>query len=294
MAIEAIMRLGRDCFLAKTDIKSAFHLLPVHPDDHHLLGLKFQGAFYYDRMLAMGLGVSCQIFEKFSSALQWIAQSKLGVQNMLHILDDFLIIAPTQAACAAQLKAFQDMCADVGVPLAPDKTEGPAQVLTFAGIQLDTQQLEARLPEEKVAHFGKHAVEIGRRRKCTLRELQSVIGGVNHCCCVIPGGRAFLRRLIDLTKGLNKPHFKTRLNNAARADLAIWVTFLAEFNGRAFMLPNEWLASDVLQLYTDASTTVGFGALLGKRWFAGLWPEPCKTLNIAVLELYPIVIAAIV
>jgi len=91
MAIVAIMHLDRGCFLAKTDIKSAFRLLPVHPSNYmyHLLGFSFQNAFYYDRMLAMGLGVSCQIFEKFSGTLQWVAQNKLGIANMRHILDDF-------------------------------------------------------------------------------------------------------------------------------------------------------------------------------------------------------------
>ena len=34
--------------------------------------------------------------------------------------------------------------------MAPEKTEGPSPVLTFAGIELDCLQYEARLPQEKV------------------------------------------------------------------------------------------------------------------------------------------------
>ena len=34
--------------------------------------------------------------------------------------------------------------------MAPDKTEGPSQVLTSAGIELDCLEMEARLPKEKV------------------------------------------------------------------------------------------------------------------------------------------------
>lgn len=37
-AVSVIKELGRGCFLAKTDIKSAFRLLPVHPEDYMLLG----------------------------------------------------------------------------------------------------------------------------------------------------------------------------------------------------------------------------------------------------------------
>jgi len=41
MAIKQITALGRGTLLAKVDIKSAFHLLPVHPADHHLLAMKW-------------------------------------------------------------------------------------------------------------------------------------------------------------------------------------------------------------------------------------------------------------
>ena len=31
--IQAILKLGQGCFMAKTDIKAAFRQYPVHPDD---------------------------------------------------------------------------------------------------------------------------------------------------------------------------------------------------------------------------------------------------------------------
>ena len=39
-AINGIKRFGPGSFLAKTDIESAFRLIPVHPDDYKLLGMK--------------------------------------------------------------------------------------------------------------------------------------------------------------------------------------------------------------------------------------------------------------
>ena len=38
--------------------------------------------------------------------------------------------------------------------MAPEKTEGPSQVLQFAGIELDCINLEARLPMEKVSKIS--------------------------------------------------------------------------------------------------------------------------------------------
>jgi hypothetical protein len=34
-AIAIIKKLGRGCFLAKTDIKSAFRIIPIRPADYH-------------------------------------------------------------------------------------------------------------------------------------------------------------------------------------------------------------------------------------------------------------------
>ena len=53
--IEGIMRFGQGCFLAKTDIESAFRLIPVHPDDYELLGMYWEGKYYYDKVLPFGL-----------------------------------------------------------------------------------------------------------------------------------------------------------------------------------------------------------------------------------------------
>ena len=54
-AMDSVMRLGRHSLMAKLDIKSAFRLCPVHPSEHHLLGMCWQGRYYFDRVLPFGL-----------------------------------------------------------------------------------------------------------------------------------------------------------------------------------------------------------------------------------------------
>ena len=56
-------------------------------------------------------------------------------------------------------------------------------------------------------------------------------------------------------------------------------------------LDYRFLSQDVLQLFTDASNTIGYGGYFGPRWFAGEWANELKTLNIAIFELYPICLA---
>ena len=290
-AIDIICSLESGSYLSKTDIQSAFRIIPVHPSNYHLLGFHWNGMYYFDKTLAMGLSASCQIFERFSSALQWIAQTWFNIPNMLHILDDFLIISPTQSAGERHLQSFMSMCASIGVPLAPHKTEGPSTVLTFAGIQLDTTRREAAIPHDKLIRYTTMVHDIMRCKRVSLRQLQSVIGCLNHCAYIIPGGRAFLRRLIDLTIGITRPHYHVRFNKEVRKDLAMWYIFLKDFNGKALFLEREWTSSTTLHMYTDSAQSLGYGAIFQDRWLWGAWPEQWTAYDITLLELYPIVVA---
>lgn len=120
----------------------------------------------------------------------------------------------------------------LGIPMAPEKTVGPSTTLAFAGIELDTVAVEARLPLEKLEKCRDLISSFLRRRKVTLKEVQSLAGLLNLACAVMVPGRAFLRRLIDLTIGVKRPHFLIRLSKAE--DLMVWQTFLSGFNGRSF------------------------------------------------------------
>ena len=136
-AIQQIKLAGAGCFLSKTDIKNAFRIIPILPQGYYLLGMKWQGMYYYDRSMPMGCSSSCKTFETFSSALKWIAQNKLHIRHILHLLDDILIIAPSYQLCQAQLSLFVDLCSYLGVSIAPEKTRGPSTTLCFAGDELD-------------------------------------------------------------------------------------------------------------------------------------------------------------
>ena len=39
--IDGIMLLGRGTLLAKFDAESAYRIIPVHPNDHYLLGMQW-------------------------------------------------------------------------------------------------------------------------------------------------------------------------------------------------------------------------------------------------------------
>ena len=91
--------------------------------------------------------------------------------------------------------------------------------------------------------------------------------------------------------GIVKQHYFIRFNKEIRADLSMWLHFLDNFNGKSVLLKEDWESSDVTQLFTDASGSVGFAAVFGSKWFAAEWSESLSLMQIAIKELFPIVLA---
>ena len=289
-AIQYIIQLGQGSYLSKVDIKSAFRLVPVHPDDYHLLGFTFQGEFYYDRCLAMGCSSSCAIFESFSSALEWAMKNRLGVLQCTHMIDDFLIVEKTKGDCAWSLKTFEIVCKRLGVPFAPEKTVGPETSLTFLGVQLCTQKMLAYLPEDKLWKYAEDIESLLQNKVCRVKDIQRLAGKLNWASAVVTPGRTFNRRLFNAICGVKNPvHFVT-ISEGIKADLKMWMEFFQTHNGKSFIARRKLLTSEDLQLYTDASSQ-GAGVVFGTQWQQIIFPASWKKINIAILELYPIVVA---
>jgi len=290
-AVDILIKFGKQCFLSKIDIEHAYKIIPIHPTSYHLLGFAIKDQYFFDKTLPMGLSYSCNLFEQFSCALHWIILNKLGILGCVHVLDDFLFISPADRIKAKNdLDRFLEFANKLGLPIKDEKTVFPTTMLTFLGLELDSDKMEIRLPMDKLERLRELLKTFLKRKKVTLNELQSLIGLLNFTCMVVVPGRAFLRRIIDLTKGIQKPHHKRRLKKSAKADLLAWSLFVENFNGKNILRFRPFASSSSLHMYTDASN-VGFGGFLGTHWFVSTWPKPWLDLHISVRELYPIVLA---
>ena len=148
--------LGIGALIAKLDIQSAYRLVPVHPDDRHLLGFQWQGTRFVDGMLPFGLRSAPKIFNAVADALEWIARQR-GLLELDHYLDDFVTIGPPgSSACGENLEIMQRTCADLGVPLAMEKLEGPTTCLTFLGIEKIRLLGPCVFPKLSLAAFARY------------------------------------------------------------------------------------------------------------------------------------------
>jgi len=72
---------------------------------------------------------------------------------------------------------------------------------------IDSMEMVARLSVNKVEKIFLCCKIARKKRKLTLKELQSLLGLLNFPCGVIVPGRAFLRRLFDLIVGHTCHHW---------------------------------------------------------------------------------------
>ena len=216
------------------------------------MGFYFQG-YYYDKCQPMGCSSSCKNFESFSSAIQWILHHKYGVTNVVKVLDDFLFVEPSQQQCQYNLDKFQQICQNLNVPIAAHKTVGPEPSLTLLGIKLDASAMTTSLPTDQLIAYTADLNDVLTRKKVTLRSLKLLIGKLQFATSVILSGRAFLRRLHDLTIGVSKPFHFIRLNAQTKLDLKMWLSFMQHYNGRTLISYKPSHDSSTLYLYSDAS-----------------------------------------
>ena len=292
-AAHLMHHLGPNTLLAKLDIKEAYRLIPVHPNDRIFQGICWQDSIFVDCQLPFGLAFAPAIFSALSEALEWILRQR-GVRAVIHYMDDFLLMgAPGTTECSHALATTIATCKELGVPLADDKTEGPITELSFLGIQLNSTRMLTSLPLDKLSSLRMMVKDLaGGRVVRNKQALESLVGHLVHAATVFPLGKAFLNALFA-TKAAIKPGRVGRLNLAARSELAWWDSLLEHWPGTSvhqFLL----LKSPDRHLFTNASGSWGCGAWSAPHWFCMQWSRQLESQSIAIKELLPIVFSVAV
>ena len=133
-----------------------------------------------------------------ADAVEWILRVKFGIQHVIHYLDDFLILASTREKGQEILDTTLVTLQRLGIDWEPEKVEGPAIILTFLGIEIDSHNKVLSLPQSKREDLEAELQQWYLRKKCTKRQLLSLIGKLSFVGKVLPAGQIFIRRLIDL------------------------------------------------------------------------------------------------
>lgn len=103
---------------------------------------------------------------------------------------------------------------------------GPSTELEYLGKILDTDRMEARLPDEKLVRISQLVQQFSTRKSCTKRELLSLLGHLNFASRVVLPVRSFVSYLISLSTKARDLHKYVALKSECRLDLHTWSKFL--------------------------------------------------------------------
>ena len=284
--------------IGKTDLKSAFRLLPVYPGCFDLLGFKYNDYYFIDKMMPMGCSESCAYFEKFSTFIEWAVKREARSKDIDHYLDDFLFAGEAHTGeCDRLMNSFKNVCNRLNIPIADEKTEGPTTVLEYLGITIDTDKMMVKIPTNKLSELREKISLVLNSKKVTLKVLQSLCGSLAFCTRALPAGRAFCRRIYSSMSKAKKSFHFIRVSQGLRADLLVWNEFLQKFNGISYIHNLDWSTNFDIELYTDSAGGIakGCGAYFAGKWAFLQWPVRWYSSDIirdmTYLELVPIALA---
>ena len=302
-AVRLCLKAGKGCKIGKSDMSSAFRHLPMLRNCWRFLVMMAQDPksgkdyFFFDKCLPFGSSISCAHFQAVSDAIAAIVEYR-NKRETINYLDDFFFAALLKLLCDKQIQGFLDVCDEIQFPVAMEKTFWGTTVLVFLGLLLDTERQLVCIPVEKIDKaFEMIEFFIDRsHKKVTVLQLQQLCGYLNFLCRSIVPGQAFTMRLYSLLSGKCsklQPHHHLKLKEENCLDLQVWKTFLLTPQAfcRPFMELGDLQASEI-QMYSDASGKIGFGALCGTSWTFGEWDKDFlkQEPSIEYLELFAVAV----
>ena len=188
--------------------------------------------------------------------LTWIMH-KRGVTWVVHYIDDFLTIG--RPGCDGQnMILMESTAALAGLPVEPEKSQGPTTWLTFLGIEINSLEGKLRLPDDKLQALREALQSWCGRKASRKRDLLSLIGSLSHACKVVRAGCA-LRKLIDLSTTAKQLDHFVRLNQDACLDIEWWACFIQPWNGVS-LIETVMIKQPGFIVVSDASGSWGCGA----------------------------------
>jgi len=240
--------------MAKIDLKNAFCLISVRPQDWNLLGIKCRDKYYIDTCLPFGLR-SAPLFNQLTNAIHWSLEHNYGVHHVLHYLYDFFTAGSPGSTERSQV--MLSLCTTINAPVKTSKIDGPSTTLTFLGIVIDTEEMTADISPEKKADLILSLQSLRQKDKYTKHQLLFLVGKLSFACKVISADRIFLRHLIDLSCKVSQMHHHLHLRTDAHLDLDWRLAFLPTWSGMSGILESNWSTSLSMSLYTDTSSILG-------------------------------------
>ena len=284
-ASSVLLSVRKGDFLDSIDLKDAYFQIPVHTSSRKWFRFVSDGAVHQFRVLCFGLSTAPQVFATVSA---WAHSQEV---RLLRYLDDWLVLASTEARARQHVRDLLSLCNSLGVVLNREKSDlSPSQSVEYLGMTIDTVAARAYPTLPRIDKFIATARKFLSRRDPPAQRLQVLLRHMSSLEKLVPRGRL---RMCSLQWHL-KSYWSTERDptnlpvprsRQVEEDLSWWMV-------RDHLLERTPFGTPTLdlRLYSDASRA-GWGAHLLDQSVSGVWSHQESSLHINLLELKALFLA---
>ena len=259
--------------------------------------------YVFDRSLPFGLATSVSSFCAVTTVIRDAVREMLGEKvGVVSYVDDFSIVGSPEDV-ARGITLLRDVLTKVGLPENVKKMDTPSPFGQYLGVDYDLSDPKAitcTLPEDKKLRYIRHLdfyidkfetlKQTGKLKNGSMvlsrTDLQSIVGKLAHAAYIFGSGRPFYQRLLQQLRGRSS-NKTIMVDQGSVDDMKWWRDILGSMSGVRLINPEL----EEVRIYTDASTTTGYGVMMRGQYFRGEWSPEIKallvdfTITIAELEL---------
>ena len=180
--------------MAKVDLQSVYRSVKISEHSKQVTGLKWQfgkkTVYLRDTSLCFSSKLAPGIFHRLTQAVRRMLFRR-GLKAIVVYLDDFFIKADTFQECMEAMNMLITLLRKLGFNINWKKVVDPSTRVTFLGIEIDSNAMCLRIPDEKFIQVRHELFLFLNRKRASKRQLQSLAGKFNFCASVVHGGRVF-------------------------------------------------------------------------------------------------------
>ena len=276
---EMVIERGRGAHIYKRDLRHAYRQIPVDPRDYKYLGYFWNDSLYFDTALAMGQRNAAMACSRTTKAIMYM--HAMDGYTGTSYLDDLIGVENPDLSEVAYL-ALGDLLLELGLGENFTKACRPATMQIVLGILIDTINMTASVPKDKLEEITTLVNEWQGKTRCKKVELQSLIGKLQFVTKCVRQSRIFLNRLLETLRKMTKK--KTiSLSESFQKDLRWWARFIHEYNGVSIIPPLVWDEPDVT--FSTDSCLGGCGGICAFEYFHAAFPESIRSLGLPIHKL---------
>ena len=176
-ASSVLLSVRKGDFLASIDLKDAYFQIPVHVSSRKWLRFISNGMVHQFKVLCFGLSTAPQVFTRIFAAVTAWAHA-CGVR-LLRYLDDWLVLASTEARARQHVRDLLSLCNSLGVVLNREKSElNPSQLVVLNSLTAAPYEPLKDAEERLLAHKTLFLLALASAKR--VGELHALSHSISH------------------------------------------------------------------------------------------------------------------